>query len=308
MLTGPADSPCAPIVLFAYDRPDHLRRTVESLLGNSLAGNSDLIVYADAAPTPEKSPRVAAVRAYLATIAGFRSVIVRPRAENFGLARSIIEGVAEVLQQSERIIVLEDDMLTSPHFLSYMNEGLARYADDERVVSIHAYVYPVDQALPETYFLPGADCWGWATWRRGWACFNPRGELLLDELRARDLIRAFDFNGAFPYSRMLQDQIEGKNDSWAVRWYASAFLAGKLTLHPGRSLVHNIGNDDSGTHGGKSDHLDVQLSRTPILLEEIAVEASPAARYAYACFFRQQASLQRRLLRKTRAWLTAVRK
>jgi hypothetical protein len=308
MLTRPAGSPCAPVVLFAYDRLDHLKRTLESLLGNSLAGKSDLIVYADAARTPEKSQRVAAVRAHLATITGFRSVTVRPRAENFGLARSIIEGVAEVLQQSERIIVLEDDMVTSPHFLSYMNEGLARYADDERVASIHAYVYPVDQPLPETFFLPGADCWGWATWRRGWACFNPSGAVLLDELQRRALIRAFDFNGAFPYSRMLEDQIKGKNDSWAVRWYASAFLAGKLTLHPGRSLLHNIGNDDSGTHGGKSDHLDVQLSQTPILLEDIAVEGSQASRYAYECFFRQQASFQRRLLRKTRAWLMAVRK
>lgn len=299
----------APIALFTYYRRDHTRRTVESLLKNPLASESDLIVYSDAARTPEKQQAVDAVRAYLATITGFRSVTIKHRPENSGLAKSIIQGVAEVLQQSDRIIVLEDDMVTSPHFLTYMNEALERYADDERVASIHAYVYPVDQTLPEAFFLTGADCWGWATWRRGWACFNPDGQSLLDELKRRKLIRAFDFSGAYPYSEMLEAQIKGKNDSWAIRWHASAFLAGKLTLYPGRSLLRNIGNDDSGTHCRKSDSLDIELSQTPINLSGITVESSQDGRYAFEVFFRQQHTpLLQRLTRKVRALLMAVRR
>ena len=299
----------APIALFTYCRPDHTRRTVESLLRNRLVSESDLIVYSDAARTPEKQQAVDAVRAYLATIAGFRSVTIKHRPENYGLANCIIRGVTEVLQQSDRIIVLEDDMLTSPHFLTYMNEALERYADDERVASVHAYVYPVDQPLPEAFFMTGADCWGWATWRRGWACFNPDGQSLLDELKRRKLIRAFDFNGAYPYSEMLEGQIKGKNDSWAIRWHASAFLAGKLTLYPGRSLVQNIGNDDSGTHCGKSDNLDIELSQTPINLSSIAVESSQDGRYAFEAFFRQQQTpLLLRLTRKVRALSILIRK
>lgn len=309
MLTTFSHSPCAPIVLFAYARPDHTRRTVDSLMRNSLVSEADLIVYSDAARTPEKQHAVDAVRAYLATITGFRSVTIKHRPENYGLAKSIIQGVTEVLQQSDRIIVLEDDMVTSAHFLTYMNEALERFADDERVASIHAYVYPVDQPLPEAFFLTGADCWGWATWRRGWACFNPDGQYLLDELKRRKLIRAFDFNGAYPYSEMLEGQIKGKNDSWAIRWHASAFLAGKLTLYPGRSLVQNVGNDDSGTHCGKSDSLDVELSQTPINLSGIAVESSQDGRYAFEDFFRQQhMPLLQRLTRKGRALLMLVRK
>src|SRR5262249_35869456 len=156
------------------------------------------------------------------------------RERNFGLAQSIVQGVSGTVAQHGRIIVLEDDMVTSPHFLTYMNQALDKYADEARVVSIHGYVYPVEQPLPETFFLPGADCWGWATWKRGWSCFNPDGQFLLNELKRQKLIRDFDFNGAFPYSEMLQAQIKGANDSWAVRWYASALLAGKLTLYPGR--------------------------------------------------------------------------
>ena len=293
----------APIVLFTYCRPDHTRRTVESLLKNRLVSESDLIVYSDAARTPEKQQAVDAVRAYLGTISGFRSVTVKHRPENYGLARSIIQGVTEVLQQSDRIIVLEDDMVTSPHFLPYMNEALERYADDERVVSIHAYVYPVDEPLPEAFFLTGADCWGWATWRRGWACFNPDGQSLLDELGRRKLIRAFDFSGAYPCSKMLEDQIKGKNDSWAIRWHASAFLAGKLTLYPGRSLVQNIGNDDSGQHGGATTAYDAPLAQQPLLLRPIPVEENKLARQAVVRFLRAtRPTLIRRVAGRIRRW------
>ena len=165
----------SPIALFVYSRPEHTRRTVESLLNNNLASESDLIVFSDAARTPQKREAVDEVRTYLTTVKGFRSVTVHHRPHNFGLAKSIIEGVTEVLQQYERVIVLEDDLVTSPFFLTYMNQALERFANDNRVVSIHGYVYPVRGALPEAFFLPGADCWGWATWRRGWACFNPDG-------------------------------------------------------------------------------------------------------------------------------------
>jgi hypothetical protein len=228
---------------------------------------------------------VEAVRNYLQTITGFRSVIINARSRNYGLANSIVPGVTEVLSDYERIIVLEDDMVTSPHFLSYMNEALDRFADDDRVISVHGYVYPVLQVLPEAFFLRGADCWGWATWRRGWALFNPDGHALLDELKRRDLLKAFDFNGAYGYSQMLESQIKGTNDSWAIRWYASAFLTDKLTLYPSRSLVHNIGNDSSGTHCGNNSIHDAALSSTPINLSGVEVKHSELGFSAFERFF-----------------------
>lgn len=280
----------APIVLFTYARVNHTQQTVEALLRNIGACEHEFIVYSDAPRTPDKARDVAAVRDYLQNITGFRSVTVHHRPHNYGLAKSIIDGVTEVLSRFDRIIVLEDDMVTSPHFLSYMNEALERFEDNELVISVHGYVYPTTQVLPEAFFLRGADCWGWATWRRGWALFNSHGKDLLDQLKRRNLLNAFDFNGAYPYSKMLESQIKGENDSWAIRWYASAFLANKLTLYPGRSLVQNIGNDDSGTHCGATSIFDIEISHVAVKLDGLLVEESEVSRNAVEIFFRSKIS------------------
>ena len=291
----------APIVVFTYNRPEHTLRTFNALLKNPLANESDIIIYSDSAKTANHKKAVDEVRSLLTEITGFRSKKIIHRDKNFGLEESIIQGVTEVLKESEKVIVLEDDMVVSPYFLEYMNEALEQFVEDDRVISVHGYVYPVDFELPEAFFIQGADCWGWATWQRGWKIFEPNGQFLLDELVRRHLIQKFDYNGAYPFSNMLQDQIKGANDSWAIRWHASAFLAGKLTLYPGRSLVHNSGNDGSGTHSGASDSMDIKLSKTKINLNNIAVESSRIGREAFEIFFRQsQKSLLHRLLGKAR--------
>ncbi len=288
-MSGPAPaSGGAPVALFAYARLDHLRRTVESLSQNSGAANSDLIVFSDAARNETDAPAVNAVRDYLQQIDGFRSVDIIERDRNLGLAGSIIDGVSRVLQTSPSVIVLEDDMVTSPHFLRFMNEGLARFESDDRVASIHGYVYPVRDALPEAFFLPGGDCWGWATWRRAWSYFDEDGAGLLAALERQGLLDYFDYWGSFPYVDMLKAQVRGEADSWAIRWYAALLLAGKLTLYPGRSLVDNIGNDRSGTHASDNDAFAARLSDEPIRLEGIPVEPDERARRAFATFLRRQ--------------------
>ncbi len=291
----------APIALFVYARLDHTQRTVEALSKNLGANASDLIIFSDAAKSRESSSAVDEVRKYLEGITGFRTVTIFERERNFGLAESIIQGVTQVLSDYENLIVLEDDMITSPYFLNYMNEGLNKFIANEEIISIHGYVYPVKKVLPEAFLLRGADCWGWATWRRGWALFNPDGEYLLDQIRKRNLLKLFDFNNTYSYSGMLKGQIEGKNDSWAIRWYASAFLADKLTLYPGRSLVHNIGNDSSGTHCGTSDSLNTELSLTAIDLSTLSFSPSTEARLAFEEFFESsRESLTRKVLRRLR--------
>lgn len=298
----------APIVLFVYNRLEHTKKTIDSLKLNQLASESSLFIFSDGPKDTSLTESVGLVRHYLAEVqSGFKNITVIERETNMGLANSIISGVTEIIKRFGKVIVLEDDMVTSPYFLTYMNEALGKYADDDRVISIHGYVYPAGQPLPEAFFLPGADCWGWATWSRGWAYFNSDGQFLLDELKRRRLISAFDYNGAYPFSQMLEGQIKGTNDSWAVRWYASAYLAGKLTLYPGRSLVHNIGNDDSGTHCGESAEFDANLSSTQISLNDINSEPSQEGRQAFEDFFRQgQMGLLGRLARKARALIRVV--
>lgn len=285
----------APVVLFAYARDEHLRRTVSSLRANTHAAQTDVYIFCDAAKRPEHQGQVDRVRAFAASVDGFRSVTLSLAERNTGLARSVIEGVTHVLARHGRAIVLEDDLELSPHFLQYMNESLQRYEHDERVASIHGYIYPVAEPLPETFFLQGADCWGWATWSRAWSQFETDGRVLLAELRARALCRHFDFDGQYPYTDMLVDQIAGRNDSWAIRWHASCYLKGLLTLYPGRSLVENIGNDSSGTHCATNDAMSQAVSTTSIAVKPIPVEPSAVARDAVIRFFARQRSWKTKL-------------
>ncbi|MBP6672868.1 MAG: glycosyltransferase family 2 protein, partial [Bacteroidetes bacterium] len=159
------------------------------------------------------------------------------------------------------------------------------YESDERVISIHGYVYPVKGGLPSSFFLKGADCWGWATWKRGWDLFEQDGRVLETQLKQRNVCDEFDFNGSYPYTRMLRQQIEGKNDSWAVRWYASAFLKDKLTLYPGCSLVNNISSDSLGTHTKHLAAFQSALSPVRLSVGDVPVEDHPEARHQFEQFF-----------------------
>lgn len=278
----------APVVLFVYKRPEHTLKTLQALRSSPLAVDTDLIVFSDGPRNEESVASVEAVRRILRDITGFRTVTLRPREDNWGLSRSLIAGVEEVLASRGHAVVLEDDIVVSKHFLGFMNEGLSIYEHNEQVASIHGYCYPVHERLPRTYFLRGADCWGWATWSRAWKFFNPSSAQLLSELRRRRLARKFDFDGAFPYTRMLQAESQGRVDSWAIRWYASAFLAGMYTLYPGQSLVQNIGTDGSGEHSGSGSAYAVELAgdEVPVVAQEV-VESAIAHR-AFARFLRNQ--------------------
>jgi len=292
----------APIIVFAYTRLDHLRRTIESLRANPQAAQSALVIACDGPKREVDKAACDAVQQYAHEVRdGFQSIEVWASPKNRGLAASLTSGVSAMLQQHERVIVVEDDLEVSPYFLQYMNEGLDLYANEEQIAAIHGYIYPVRQTLPETFFLKGADCWGWATWRRAWRHFEPDGKKLLSELKARNLEYEFDLGNCYPYVQMLQDQIEGKNQSWAIRWQASVFLKGMLTLYPARSVVRNIGIDGSGTHSGTTNDFDVILSPDPIAVNAIAAEESAIALEAVRDFYRRLFSLRRRIPRAIRS-------
>jgi GNT-I family len=276
----------APVLIFAYKRLTHLRRTIESLQINKLARQTELIVQCDGAKSQADAPAVAAVRDYVRSIGGFASVTIIEHGENRGLAATIISGVSQMLEHYDRVIVVEDDLYVSAHFLTYMNEALALYEHDERVASVHGYCYPVAAELPDTFFLRGADCWGWATWHRAWRDFRTNGASLLAELNARRLTRDFDLDGSYPFTRMLSDQVAGRNDSWAIRWHASCFLQDKLTLYPGRSLVENTGNDASGTHCGASSAYAQNVALEPVPVSRIPIQVSDEAQRVFADFLR----------------------
>ena len=241
----------APIVLFCYNRLDYLKKTIRSLKKNKLSRFSKLIIYSDGPKNKIDDQKIKKLRRYLKSLKGFKNIYIKENLKNKGLAQNIIDGLNKVFSKHSSAIILEDDLLLSNNFLKYMNEALQLYKNKKKVISIHGYSYPIkfQKSDPDYFFLRGADCWGWAAWSRSWKLFNKNGDFLRKKLNKKKLVKQFNFNNSFNYMKMLDDQIEGKNNSWAIRWYASAFLKNKLTLYPKNSFVKNIGTDGSGTHG-----------------------------------------------------------
>ena len=277
----------SPIILFAYNRPSHLNASLSSLVANVEARESVLYVFSDGPRSKDSIAPVKEVREIIKSISGFAKVVPYYREENWGLAKSVISGVTQVLNEHDRAIIVEDDLRVSPYFLDFMNRGLKQYEYRDRVASLCGYFYPLKQKLPETFFLREADCWGWATWRRGWELFKNDGTELLTKLEVRGLERDFDVQGSYPYTQMLRDQVNGKNNSWAIRWQASLFLADKLTLYPGKSLVANLGFDNSGEHCSTTTVFDTQISNMPIKLDGVAVEENKTIEGWTADYFRR---------------------
>ncbi len=294
----------APILLFAYNRPRHLQHTVEALAHNLLAQESELFVFSDGARTEDDREDVELVRSYIHTIEGFKTVHRIERDRNYGLAANIIDGVTDIVNRYGRVIVLEDDLVTAPGFLQFMNDALDTYADEPRVGHIQAYDFTQNPRLPETFLIKFTGSWGWATWQRAWQHFNPDGQYLLNELHRRHLTRRFDFNGKYGFTRMLRRQVEGKNNSWAIRWNASLFLQDILSLNVGRSLVQNEGFDGSGTHCG-ADHLyEARLYKERLRVEKISpVTENLEARKIFERYYARTNSLWAKGMRRLQSLL-----
>jgi hypothetical protein len=275
----------SPIVLFTYNRPWHTRKTLDALSKNTLADASVLYVFADGAKegaTEQDINKIKEVRKIVREKKWCKEVHLIERERNLGLADNIIDGITQIVNQYGKIIVLEDDLLTGTGFLTYMNSALNIYKESEDVISISGYVYPVKKHLPETFFIKGADCWGWATWKRGWTLFERDPKKLYNELINHNLSFEFDYEGNYPYTQMLKEQMN-KKYSWAILWYASAFLKNKLTLYPNLSLIKHIGI--GGTNHGSDPFLDKVNFTDEINVISTHICENKDARQAFVDFF-----------------------
>ena len=252
----------APILLFVYNRPLHTQKTVDALKKNDLAGNSQLFVISDGAKSEEGEKLVVQVREFVKTIDGFRSLTIINREKNFGLADSIIDGVNHAFTLDNRVIVLEDDIITAPSFLTFMNNALEFYQGDNTIFSISSYPYPIN--IPDSYkkdvFISyRASSWGWGTWKNRWDKVDwavKDFDSFNKDKKAQKL-----FNRAGEDSTpMLRAQMRGEIDSWAIRWSYSHYKYNAHCLFPTKPLCKNIGIDNSGTHSKKSKKFEVELS------------------------------------------------
>lgn len=267
----------APIALFVYNRPYHTGQTLSYLQNNLLAKESDLFIFSDGPKTDADKAGVDEVRKLAAATTGFKSVQVIARDGNMGLANSIINGVTQLVDQYGRVIVFEDDLVSSPYTLQYFNDALNHYADAEKIMHISAYMFPLqDATLPETFFFRAAFSWGWATWARAWENFNPDIDALMAQFDAGK-IHQFSIEGTMNFWKQMLDFKARKNNSWAIRWYASVFLQNGLTLNPSQSLIHNIGHDGTGVHSNIEDTYGVQVAQQPVTyFPDVLQENKPA--------------------------------
>lgn len=288
----------APIALFVYNRIEHVQKTIKSLSNNVLADESDLYIFSDNAKFPDDLNSINQVRNFCSKLENFKSVNIIHRESNYGLAKNLVSGITEILEKNEKIIVLEDDLLTDKFFLKYMNEALDRFKNNEEVISIHGYVYPLKKKMRTPSFLKGADCWGWATWKRGWKLYNDDSNFLLKEIIKSNRDKEFNFNNSYNYLKMLKKTLSNKNSSWAVKWYASAFINNKLTLYPPHSLVHNIGNDGTGTNSPKNKIYDNFLRSTPIKFEGVQINENKELRNEFENYFNSKNNFLKKIINR----------
>jgi hypothetical protein len=295
----------SPIVLFVYNRPWHTQATLEALQKNHLAEYSDLIIYSDAPKSESARENVQAVRDYIKTINGFKSVRIIERTENWGLAKSIISGVTEVVNEYGRIIVLEDDIVTSPFFLKFMNDALEYYADNKKVWHISGWNYPVEMTdLGDVFLWRMMNCWGWSTWSDRWCNFKKDKTYYLDNFLSKDIKKYFNINNSMDFYSHLELNKSGHLDTWAIFWYASIFEANSLSLNPTKTYVLNIGFDGTGTHCGDNFiSIDINqeilfLNRNENIIFNDNISENIIAKNRIAQFYKKQNSLYLKLKRK----------
>ena len=269
----------APIIVFSYNRPDHLRQTIDALSRNYLAADSLLFIYCDGAKddaSSEQKKRVVQNIEIAHSAQGFKEVVVIERGHNYGLANNIIGAVTDVINQYGKVITLEDDIITSSGFLQYMNDALNLYANDERVMHISGYMYPHKSKLPETFFFevpyPGG---GWATWKRAWDHFSND----IDELYSYWSPRWKEFNkyGGIYLQQQLEDNKKGVLYTWFIKWHAVLLRMGGLTLYPQTSLTNNIGFDSSGVNCKTMNKFDILHPAEHIVVQRIKIRENKKA-------------------------------
>lgn len=279
----------SPILLFVYNRPHHTRKVLQALENANLASVSDLYIFSDGAKDANTIDLVNQVRAIIREPWNFKTITIIERTKNLGLATNIIKGVTAVIQKFGKVIVLEDDLIISKYALEYFNDALTVYENDEKVMEISGYMYPIKSAkqLEETFFFRVANSWGWATWARAWKHFEEDINKLTENF-GKEEIKRFSIDHSENFWKQVNEFKAGKINSWAIRWYLSIFNKDGLTLYPRESMVQNIGTDGSGTHSDEDKVYSVELATQPITKFTTEIEENKDAYEAIRHFYKNR--------------------
>lgn len=259
----------APVLLFVYNRPSHTAETIKNLQNNYLASQSSLFVFIDGSKNEEDNKKVEEVDAIVSGITGFKSIKVFKSKENKGLAKSVILGVDKLIEEFGKVIVLEDDLLTSKNFLTFMNQSLNHYEDNKEVFSVSGFGLRIkipENYLFDTYLIPyRSSSWGWGTWKYVWddIDWNIKDYSIFRSNREEK----YKFNSmGKDMLRMLDRQLAGSIDSWSIRFDYHLFKNKAYCVYPVKSKVLNAGFDNSGTHTKKNDYFKVELDNSDSII------------------------------------------
>jgi len=279
----------APIIYFAYNRPDHTLKTLGSLSNNKEVEQSELHCFIDGPKAhryDEDKRKIQSVIDVIKSKQWCKKVIIYENIENHGCAAQTINNVSRMTAEYGKVIVLEDDNLLSPFFLDFINKSLEIYKDEKRAMSVSGFLYPVKKLTIDSGFMAGTGSYGWGTWERAWKYFEPDASKLISRLSDKKIRYKFDYNNSAYYYRMLQHVIDGRIEGWDIRFHASVFLNNGLTLFPGQSLVRNIGFDNSGIHCPTTTIFDTEILNRPITKYPDVIEESEELLNATIDFFR----------------------
>ncbi len=235
----------APIVIFAFNRPLHTELILNNVFNFNSEKSREFFIFVDG---PRNLSDAKAVEDVIKIASSFSNLKLIKRNKNLGTSKNITQGIEEIFKAYEEIIVLEDDILISEDFINFMDYNLSNFSNVNEVGSIQGYSPKLENLKSNHYFLLGADCWGWATWKRSWNLYCDDGLVHLKALLKAGKRKEFDLGNSFPYTSMLQGEILGFVNSWAIKWHASMFLNNKFALHPNPSLITNIGFDGTGVN------------------------------------------------------------
>jgi len=245
----------APIAFFAYNRPDHTRQALEALSRNRLADESALFIFIDgpkAGASDEAKAQLEEVKKIAAEKKWCKEVTINESDTNKGLFKANIEGLTTVINEFGKVIAMEDDVIVSSGFLTYMNDALDFYENTPSVMHVSAFTRTdlqtaVDKIKESTYFFYHTHTWGWGTWKRAWDKFNPDALAVKKAVTAKGNIKKLNMDHTFEFYWGLK-AVTKNQFSWNTIWHSVVFLNDGLCLYPKKSLAQNIGHDGSGTN------------------------------------------------------------
>ena len=266
----------APIVLFVYNRPEHTKQTIEGLLSNPEAKDSELFVFSDGPKSNAKEgdlQKINQVRSYIQSIKGFKKVYIEESETNRGLANSTIYGCTKIINKYGSMIMMEDDDIPSPYFLSYVNRCLVYYKDDKRIWCVSGYVDngiipPVENSV-DLFLVNRPSSWGFGTWKRCWDKIIWDIDILKGLFAHKEIVKGYNKWGGIDSSAIMFSLLEGKSSSWSIRYNFAAYLTDSKTILPNKSLIENTGCDGTGTHCGKKNLHLKYFERDVIIPENI---------------------------------------